>query len=131
MIDWARIERGKNDAVAKAAQSLPEVKPGKVAPPWPTAKKFPDISQLDFGDATLQTVSIKTLLASTKTLNKAKLVAHIQSGAAPIRTNPFTTPGPLLTKTKQGLVIVDGHHRLAAMQMLGTDSVKLWVVPAT
>ena len=131
MIDWPRIERASTDVAAKAAQALPEVKPGKVAAPWPMAKKLPDISQLDFGDAIQQTVSIKSLLASTKRLNKAKLVAHIKSGAAPVRTNPFTTPGPLLTKTSEGLTIVDGHHRLAAMQLLGKDSVKLWVVPAT
>lgn len=130
MIDWDRITRASTDAAVKAAQALPEVKPGKVAAPWPMAKKLPDISQLDFGDAVQQTVSIKTLLASTKRLNKAKLVAHIKSGAQPIRKNPFTTE-PLLTKTSEGLTIVDGHHRLAAMQLLGKDSVKLWVVPAT
>ena len=139
MIDWDALERGGSMPSFTAAQkaaatalvaAMPDVKPGKVASLWPLAKQCPDISQLDFGDAVQQNVAIKSLLASSKRLNRQKLLDHIAAGAQPVRVNPFTSE-PMLTKTDEGLVIVDGHHRLAAMQLMGAKTVKLWTVPAT
>jgi hypothetical protein len=141
VIDWDAIEHrdvpnpSKFTAAQKAkataaANALPETKPGKVDPLWQKAKNLPDISQLDFGDAQLQNVALKSLLASTNKMNRQKLLDHIAAGGKPTRQNPFTTE-PLLTKTDEGLAIVDGHHRLGAFMLLGVKTLKAWVVPAT
>lgn len=136
MIDFERLAGkvtytpAQKAAAAAAVNAMPETKPGKVDSLWPRAKQYPDISQLDFGDAIQQNATLASLLASTKNLNRQKLLDHIASGAAPIRSNPFTAE-PMLTKTDEGLVIVDGHHRIAAMQLMGVKTAKFWTVPAS
>ena len=65
--------------------------PNKVTAFWPLADDMPDISQIDFGDAGQVVVVLADLLASTKRMNRKKLVWHVQHPGQAMRQNPFTT----------------------------------------
>ena len=142
-IDWNRIE-GRAPAPKKftpaqikaavaAVNALPADgdDPNKVAAFWDCADDLPDISQIDFGDATRAQANLATILASTKRLNRTKLLWHVKHPGQAMRKNPFTTE-PMVCTTDDGtVIIVDGHHRLGAQLMLGAKSFPVWNVPVT
>lgn len=101
----------------------------KIAAFWDMADDMPDISQIDFGDAGQVVVVLKDLLASTKRLNRQKLIWHVQHPGQAMRANPFTTE-PIVGAIDDGqFVIIDGHHRLAAQMLLGATKYPVWSVP--
>lgn len=144
-IDWARIEgrawtaptfTDDQIAAAQAAvKALPSVDgdPNHIALPWKLGDKFPDISQLDFGDAMQQVLDPSTLLAATDHawLNRAKVIAHLATPGEPVRMNPFTCEPLLVRKRKGDVLIVDGHHRIAALMFLGVKKYQFWIVPTS
>ncbi len=101
----------------------------KVPAFWDMCDDMPDISQIDFGDAGQVNVVLKDLMASTKRLNRAKLLWHVQHPGQAMRTNPFTTE-PIVGAINDGaFVVIDGHHRLAAQMLLGATQYPVWSVP--
>jgi hypothetical protein len=145
MIDWARVEGRawaaptfSDEQVAAgvaAAKALPAVDddPNHVALFWQIGDKYPDISEIDLGDAFQQITPLASLLAATDHawLNRQKLIAHVAARAAPVRLNPFTAEPLVCQKRKGDLLIVDGHHRLGALTLLGASKWQLWIVPTS
>lgn len=145
-IDWELVEGRAwkpptfTDDQIKAAQAavtaLPAVdkNPDHIALVWDQADKFPNISDIDFGDAVQQVVTLGGLQAATDAthnwLNRQKVLNSIQNPGVSSNPNPFTNAGPIITTTKKGnQLIVDGHHRLAALMFLGATKYQVWNVP--
>ena len=104
-------------AVAQAKALPDDGDSDHVAPPW-DRKGLPALDDVDWQDAALTKVKLAKLRASTKRLKRENLIWHLKHpGEARYRT-PFS-PYPLVIDDGDDLVIVDGHHRLAALLMLG------------
>ena len=97
---------------------------------WPQARKMPTITDVDFGDVKPDTVDLKNLLSSNRTVKRDRLLWHVQNPGQRLHANPFTTM-PLVAATKAGTVIVDGHHSLGALWLLGATKAPVWSLPMT
>lgn len=137
LIDWDRIERraatysdDQITAAVAAVNALPPRKDNqnKVDQFWPMPDKMPTLQDLDFRDMKVQKVPLDGLQASNKSLKRDKLVWHVQNPGKAVNPNPFTA-NPTVLDQPDGPVIVDGHHRLAALKMLGASSALCYVVP--
>lgn len=119
-------------AAVAAANALPAVKknnPNKVATFWPQPDQMPTIADVDFRDIATKKLTISTLQASNDTLKRDKLIWHCQNPGETSNPSPFTT-APLVLDTDDGQIIVDGQHRLAALQLLGQTSWPCWLLPS-
>lgn len=121
-------------AAQKAVKAMksPDDDPNHVPSLWPPGDGYPDISQIDFGDATQQVLNLADLKAANghDWLNRSKLLQHLaHPGDSMLKPNPFTQY-PIICKDGDGeLLIIDGHHRLGALMLLGATTWLLWVVP--
>lgn len=119
-------------AVVKAVKAMPAAKkdPNKVATLWPQPKVMPTISDVDFGNVEFAQPSLKSLMASNKYLKRDRLIWHVQNPGKALHNNPFTA-APLVCTVQEGAVIIDGHHRLAALQLLGATKTQVYNLPLT
>ena len=137
-INWARLEsRAKfsADEIAKAveaAQALPsrKGKANKVGALWPMADPMPTLANLDFRQLTNGTVNLDTLQASDDSMKRDNLIWHIQNPGEAKNKNPFTTAPIVMNMDDGSQVIVDGHHRLSALKLLGASTAAATIVPA-
>ena len=116
--------------IQAATAKVGKLAPGKskIPSPWPLADPMPDITNLDFRDVQPATVVLSGLLASDTNLKRPNLLWHVANPKKSKNPSRFTKR-PIVLDAPQGQVIVDGHHRLAAQQMLGKTSVKVDLVP--
>lgn len=135
MIDWERIERGMptpadiKDAT-KSAKDLPSAgdKEHVQAMFKIYGKPLPAISDGDWGKASQKVVKFKKLQATNAQLNRQNLIWHLQNPGKARMQKPHNTM-PQVIKTNGGdLVIVDGHHRLSALRMLGLKKSPVWLL---
>lgn len=124
-IDWRRVtHRGfTKDDIAKAVAAVNAMPdngkdPNKIPTIWDRPDAMPTVANVDFGSITQPKVAIKSLLASNKNLKRDRLLWHVQNPGKRVHNNDFTQL-PLTLTFKEGTVIVDGHHFLAALMILG------------
>jgi hypothetical protein len=94
-----------------------------VESPWPTTEQIsvdPDVWQ----KAKLTLVNVKDLVATDTVLDREKVADRIQSMGQSLK--PFRNY-PLVYDDGEKQIIIDGHHRLFAMWLLGMDQVPVWV----
>jgi hypothetical protein len=91
-------------------------------------KQLPTISDGDWDKASQQVVKFKKLQATNAQLNRQNLIWHLQNpGKA--RMQKLHNTQPQVIKTKKGdYAIVDGHHRLSALKMLGLKKSAVWLL---
>jgi hypothetical protein len=110
--------------------------PDKIIPPWPIAGDVDRESYRDPGlwqDAKLKKVTITSLFASTKHLDRANLLWHLthpgESDEDPDdQGDALPGMGAQVVKSQGRRVIVGGHHRLAALWLLGVDKALVWQI---
>ncbi len=87
--------------------------------PWATIPT-PKIDPSSWDNATIETVSLKELTATTEFLNRFKISKQIdaeeQKGNATI------------VELAGRKIIIDGHERLMALWLLGLDEAPVWIV---
>jgi hypothetical protein len=94
-----------------------------VESPWQTTDQIvvdPDVWQ----KAKLTLVNVKDLIATDTVLDREKVAERIKSMGQSLK--PFRNY-PLVYDDGEQQVIIDGHHRLLAMWLLGMDQVPVWV----
>ena len=104
----------------------PEVKnPEKfVESPWAIVPP-PTVDPWVWDNATLTIVTIKDLLATDPYMKRKKIKEHIETmGGA---TTPFRNFAMVIVINDE-LIIMDGHHRLMAMWLLGMETAPVWLV---
>jgi hypothetical protein len=135
-INWWLLERGAPTPkditkAVKQANKLPDAGDGgHVMAPWAKADAVPDTTKADWADAKAKQVKIKGLLATTMRLDRKNLIWHIEHPGQAKFQGTYNTH-PQIVKTDEGRVIVDGHHRLAALMMLGVKKEQVWQLSQT
>jgi len=95
-----------------------------VQSPW-AVRPVPTIDPLSWDGAVLETIKITELFGTDPYLKKKKVQEHIlKMGQA---LSPFRTY-PLVYEINNEPLIVDGHHRLMALELLGLDKAPVWIV---
>ena len=91
-------------------------------------KALPTISDGDWGKASQKVVKFKKLQATNAQLNRQNLIWHLKNPGKARMQKPHNTQ-PQVIKTNGGdYAIVDGHHRLAALKMLGLKKAPVWLL---
>jgi hypothetical protein len=131
-IDWERIERGQptpkdiTKAVVKA-QNAPSAgdKEHIQAAFKIYGKALPNITDGDWDKAKNKMVKLSKLQATNAQLSRDNLIWHLAHPGKSRMQKPHNT-FPQIIKTNGDLAIVDGHHRLSALKMLGVKKAQVW-----
>jgi SPP1 gp7 family putative phage head morphogenesis protein len=120
--DLVKVHRQRvNDALDKLAK-IPEVKDGLIAVPWDILER-PKIDKQRWADSNLKSVEIEKLYASQKYLKRKNVEWHINH---PGETHEGQNAYPNVLKVDGDRIIYDGHHRLAALWLLGAREANVW-----
>lgn len=120
--DLVKVAR---EAVAQALRKLddiPMVDETHIAVPWPI-KPRPKLDPDVWANSEIKAVAIANLFASQILLSKSQVAEYIRSQG---NVEPGKRALPNVYDTNGTQIIVDGHHRLAALWLLGADVVNTW-----
>jgi len=120
------VERAKSrlKILPNPTQVPEDINPEKVVEsPWrvtPTITVDPNI----WDSAELSLVALADLIATDEYLRRKKVKEHIESmGSA---TTPYRNFALVIERDGE-LIIIDGHHRLMAMWLLGMTEAPVWL----
>ena len=91
-------------------------------------KGLPEIPQGSWDQAKLKTVKFKDLQATNAQLSRDNLIWHIQHPGMSRYKGKANTHPQVLKTAKGDFVVVDGHHRIAALKMLGLKKDAMWLL---
>jgi ParB-like chromosome segregation protein Spo0J len=80
---------------------------------------------MTWDEAVLETITITDLFGTDPYLKRAKIQEQIEimgQAQSPLRTYP------LVYEINNEPLIIDGHDRLMAMELLGLDKAPVWIV---
>ena len=127
-VDPDLTKAGRNvigEALAKLAD-IPDVKPGQIAVPWKSTTR-PKLDPEVWEESILKSVAIKDLTATQATLNRGR-VKYFINNPGNVEDNRRAYAN---VYDSEGIEkIIDGHHRLAALWLLGADSANVWFLEA-
>jgi len=95
-----------------------------VESPW-TVEPTPAIDPNEWDNARLETINLKDLYATDPFLSRKKVRKHIEAMGQAL--TPARSYAMILTRNSKPLII-DGHHRLMAIWLLGLDKAPVWIV---
>jgi hypothetical protein len=121
----AGIVKAARERVAEALAELdqmPMIDDEHIAVPWPVVKR-PKLDPEVWSDSDIESVTITDLYASQHKLRKKSVADYIRTQGAP---EPGHRALANVYAIESRNVIVDGHHRLAALWLLGADVANVW-----
>ena len=98
-----------------------------IASPWQVAP-MPGVDPQVWDTAEATVVQVSGLTGTAPYLKRRKVARHILSMGQSL--TPFTSL-PLVIRQGDRLVIVDGHHRLCALMLLGVEDAPVWLADVT
>jgi hypothetical protein len=119
------LKAGRN-AIVEALTALDAISAtgGKIPTPWPIGEP-PTVDPKEWETSEIETVPIAGLTATQRTLNVERVREYVQNpGKIDENRRAFAN----VYANSDGLMIVDGHHRLAALWLLGADNANVWVL---
>lgn len=116
--------RNEVDAALQALDKIPDVEPGEIASPWVITRR-PKLDNEEWRASVIKSVPITMLLASQPRLTRER-VEHFILNPGSIEQGRRALPNVYDHGNEQ--VIVDGHHRLAALWLLGADHANVWLL---
>ena len=123
----SRLKILPNAAGDHPTSDSPEELADSVASPWPVAETqdgdYP-VSPDVWEKAELTLVNVKELYGTDTQLDRSNVADHIESMGQAL--TPYRNYA-LVYDDGEKLIIVDGHHRLFAMWLLGMDQVPVWL----
>lgn len=121
----AVVTKANRDVVDNALFALdriPMVDSEHIAVPWPITER-PRLDPEVWSDSVIQAVEIESLFASQALLTKSRVEFYVMNpGAIEVGRRAFAN----VYATDNRNVIVDGHHRLAALWLLGAEVANVW-----
>lgn len=120
--DVTKAGRDQVDEALEALDEIPDVSEGEIAVPWPTTGKV-DLDPEVWRESKIVTVPIHDLIATQERLKRDRVEYYILNpGAIEEGKRAFAN---ILARGDE-MLIVDGHHRLAALWLLGADFSNVW-----
>jgi hypothetical protein len=121
-VDLTKAARNAIHRALMKLNRIPMVDDDHIGVPWPITER-PKLDPEVWAESAIQSVVIADLYASQELLTKERVVFFIQNpGAIELGRRAFANVYDL----GERLVIVDGHHRLAALWLLGADEANVW-----
>ena len=123
----SRLKILPNAAGDHPASDNPEQIADSVSSPWPIVETDNGNYPVDpdvWTKAKLTLVEVKELYGTNTALDRSNVADHIESMGQAL--TPYRGY-PLVFDDGEKLVIVDGHHRLFAMWLLGMEQVPVWL----
>ena len=122
------LKAGRNvigDALA-ALDNMPDIEPGYLAAPWPVMGKL-GLKDEVWEDSTIKAVDIESLYATQELISRERVEYYVKNpGAIEEGRRAFANVYAKQVGDTPRNVIVDGHHRLAALWLLGADIANVW-----
>jgi hypothetical protein len=117
------VKAGRNAVVLAltALDAMPATN-GKIPTPWNIGER-PTLDPEAWEASKIETVPIAELTATQRTLNVETVRAYVKNPGS-IEENRRALAN--VYANYDGLMIVDGHHRLAALWLLGADNANVW-----
>ena len=117
-----KAQRNAIEAALERLKNIPSVDDKHIAVPWPIADR-PKLDPQIWADSEIRALRIEDLFASQKLLRRKTVKEYIKSSGNVEQgqrafANVYATDGRN--------VIVDGHHRIAALWLLGADITNAW-----
>ena len=123
----SRLKILPNAAGDHPTSDSPEQLADSVSSPWPVVETqngdYP-VSPDVWEKAVLTLVNVKELYGTDTGLNRDNVADHIESMGHAL--TPYRNY-PLVYNDGEKNIIIDGHHRLFAMWLLGMDQVPVWL----
>ena len=95
-----------------------------VEPPW-RITFVPTINPNSWSNAELEIVALQDLSATDAFLRRKKVARHIKNmGQSELPSRSYA----MIAEVGTELVIIDGHHRLMALWLLGLDTAPVWLI---
>lgn len=113
--------RAVDDALGRLA-AIPDVEPGLIAVPWRTAPR-PKVPTEAWAASDLRLFLIEELTATQPTLTRENVVWHLEHLG---QVGEGRNANPNILAVNGIPFIYDGHHRLAALWLLGVDATNCW-----
>lgn len=113
--------RAVDDALGRLA-AIPDVEPGLIAVPWRTAPR-PKVPTEAWAASDLRLFFIEELTATQPTLTRENVVWHLEHLG---QVGEGRNANPNILAVNGVPFIYDGHHRLAALWLLGVDATNCW-----
>ena len=119
----AGLVKGRNAVVLAltALDAMPATN-GKIPTPWPIGE-LPTLDPELWETSKIETVPIAELTATQRTLNLERVREYVRN---PGKIDGNRRALANVYANSDGLMIVDGHHRLAALWLLGADNANVW-----
>lgn len=119
----AGLVKGRNAVVLAltALDAMPATN-GKIPTPWPIGE-LPTLDPELWEASKIETVPIAELTATQRTLNLERVREYVRN---PGKIDENRRALANVYANSDGLMIVDGHHRLAALWLLGADNANVW-----
>lgn len=120
--DLTKAGRNAIDDALKRLNGIPMVDSEHIAVPWPMSKR-PKLNPEVWADSEIVAIPIEELFASQRLLTKSRVAFYIENpGAIEAGRRAFANVYAL----DQRMIIVDGHHRLAALWLLEAELANVW-----
>ena len=117
-----KVRRNEIDKALKDLADIPDAKPGYIAVPWEIETR-PKMDKTRWADSELKLVKIEKLYASQKYLKRANVEWHLNH---PGETHEGQNAYPNVLQVEDDYLIYDGHHRLAALWLMGVRKTNVW-----
>jgi len=117
-----KAARKRVEEALKALDEIPMIDDKHIAVPWPIAAR-PKLDSEVWQDSEIKDVKIEDLTASQNKLKKKRVDEFIRTQGAPEEGHRAL---PNVYAIDGRNVIVDGHHRLAALWLLGAEVANIW-----
>jgi hypothetical protein len=122
--DLVKVARNAIDDALAALDALPDAGEGTVEIPWKIQSR-PKVDTSKWADAELRSFAIEELCATQTILKRDNVRWHLEHLNEMEHDNKAM---PNILTTEKGNLIYDGHHRLAALWLLGADVANCWKV---
>jgi hypothetical protein len=117
-----KVRRNEIDKALKDLADIPDAKPGYIAVPWEIETR-PKMDKTRWADSELKLVKIEKLYASQKYLKRVNVEWHLNH---PGETHEGQNAYPNVLQVEDDYLLYDGHHRLAALWLMGVRKTNVW-----
>jgi len=120
--DIRKAGRDQVDDALAALDLIPDVEDGLIAVPWPIMPR-PKLDPEEWRQSRIVSVPIQELKATQKTLDRERVEYYVMNpGSIEAGRRAFAN----IYQRGDDMLIVDGHHRLAALWLLGAEFTNVW-----